>query len=197
MGADGGITWVRVKDRNKFEKLVKPLGLEWHRSNYDEYHYKYLAEHPLPSDYAVATYSNLGGYNDGYRDLQEILDYLSSFDHSDYPKKDNWDTYFRDANPLDYSWEELMLNHLTHPDANSTPGRPCRGALGASGGCYYIPRMVELAWDQHYLFFKNGKIEESWRVRFPGFFEMKLRDWYREVLDVIYPKTIDHRETWT
>lgn len=191
MGADGGISWVRVKDRNKFEGLVSPLGLEWHRSNYNEYHYKYLDEHPLPSDYAVATYSNLGGDNGGYEDLKEILGYLSCFDHPDYPTKDDWDHYFRDANPLDYTWEELMLDRLTHPEISA----PNRQHL--HGSCFGMPLMIELLWDQHYLFFKNGKIEESWRVRFPGFFEMKLRDWYREVLDVIYPKTFDHQETWT
>lgn len=177
MGADGGVNWVKVKDRKKLEKLLMPFGLLWEGgSYYDEHHYEYLNQNPLPSDYVISRYSNLKGYNYGLLDLQEILNDIESW--AEVYEKDSFDPYFRDANLLEMSWEDVLEDYYTHPDSSH----------------WAAPRLVTLLVEELGFWFKHGKSSDR-----PGreVLEMKIGQWYQEVIACIDPDTFGSAETWT
>ena len=117
MGADGGVTWIRVKDQAHFWELVRPLG--FHASlndGYESYHNAYLDKHPLPGGYAVMPY----GTN---HEIQGFMDLEAAVEEAMFLRE-----LFRRP---DETFHDIMIDIVTMPPDWYTPrGRPGVGALG-------------------------------------------------------------------
>lgn len=177
MGADGGICWVRVKDRQKFRKLVSPFCLLWDGGDsHDHYHLDYLDKYPLPTDYEISRYSNLGRCNMGLMDLDEMLKDIEYWIEDN--KKGLFDPYFKDANVLEMTWVDLLEDYYTSPDSTH----------------WGMPHFVRVIVREVGFWFTSD-ILHKW----PGLeiFKMTVGNWYQEVISCIYRDTFGDAETWT
>ncbi len=172
VGADGGITWVRVKDRQKFWDLIRPFRLHWVDDYHDKYHDAYLADNPLPSDCEVTTYGSFQTH-DGFNDLRLMIE------------EAEWLTGEKNYLWPGVTFLDYLISEYTLPSWQ-----------GLCGG-KFLRNLVD--WQMHRLFQPS---ESTWlsaisRAEKDPILNMPIAEWHRQLLDVIYPDSFGSTETWT
>lgn len=180
MGADGGLTWVRVKDRKRFLELIEPFRLLWNGqcSNVaEETHRLYLDNNSwlCTDEYVVSVY----GTDVDIAGMDDVRVMLYDAD-----------------NPVVriLTFAELLMSEVTDPSWQT--------AWDIAGGIMrvltrnlvvYAPHS-RISWHRATLAMKYAIIE--WAETHP-ILGMKVMDWVNAVKEVIYVDTFGSNETWT
>lgn len=100
MGADGGVCWVRVKDRIRFLELVEPFGFLFWNDSHEE-NEAWFGEH-VEEGCVYSTYGT--DQRVSLDDLEEVLEEIESL--SDNPLHGEW---------VSYTFEEIREDIETRP----------------------------------------------------------------------------------
>lgn len=193
MGADGGIDWIRVTDKQKFHELVKPLELIIDKDYYQSYHYEYLDKEPLPKDYVWSCYGTNHDFG-GCQDLVEVINYWLWV-------QDEKDWYWQDQDPLDLTWEEILVEYFTNSNYQPEPPRSAYSYPFARTA-WFMPYPVRVMYDRYKMYLRSDgmaiKDDLSWLgERGYRVLRMKIRDWLAEILPIIDLRSVNWAETWT
>lgn len=183
MGADGGVCWVRLKTpkivnplarppRERFLELVRPFTFDYYDSSRSEH-----AEWDTASSNGEYLYSTYGTDHDvqGYNDLEEVLRELPEVDP-------HWgDSIFTmlEVDP-DATFVDLLTAYCTEPAWRE----PLSGTLMA------ILRFVTRCRNR-------DSISAIKKAADDPVFSMPVREWAKEIRDLIEPRSFGYEETWT
>jgi hypothetical protein len=177
MGADGGVNWVRVKDKKRFRELIRPFRIHWDSDGYKGSNLDYIDNNPLPDDYEVSTYGTDQELH-GFDTLREMLDeatYIEDYDLGE-----------------DATFVDLLIADYTYPQAwgPPLPSVISRAIVGRSLRLYADnDRLREWA---------AGEILKAVeKASHDPILTMSIKEWARAVTEVIYPKSFGSVETWT
>jgi hypothetical protein len=169
MGADGGVCWLKMVDRDRFEELARPFGFlrfdDYHDSN-DEWYMKhaedgyYYATYGTSQDLCMET---MVGVIDTIKYLAEEPLEASAYGMQGVHK---------------LSFYEAYLNKLTNP------------ASGQERWAYWD--MDKLLEDLKYTFGREGEREPDEG----SIFLMTLEDWAEEISKT-FEGPVRSEETWT
>ena len=175
MGADGGICWVALRDREVWRHLMG--WASWRALNPHAWSYKVADIPETPA--SIAAYEDYleGGYGtDCDFSLREIIEMAESLQSS--KEGDSWTEHLRG-----HTFEELWLDILTAP-----PG------FDLSAYDYGLRRLVDLLKDCWHLpdpGSEESPVPEHLR-------SMTVGEWADALLcKAIYADTFDYEETWT
>ena len=107
MGADGGITWVRVRDMPRFMELILPFNLHWQKGSDwgDSSRWEYLQQHSeLKTDYFISTY----GTDVSHSGTDTLRDMLSDADNDVFAEMNFIDLYL-DVVTSPYYWSDAVV----------------------------------------------------------------------------------------
>lgn len=175
MGADGGITWVRVLDRKRFGELVTPFGVNRYDDYHDSDHEAYLKKWPLPADYVVATYGtdhDIQGFDTLRAMLREAEDLKECYDVE-----------------ADGTFVDILMSEYTLPSWRAAyRGEIVRSMLYYAGYCRYphdpenYSASLKRALDKYHAH---------------PVMNMCVSTWAKDTIATIDPKTFGSAETWT
>lgn len=190
MGADGGINWVAVTgNKDEFYRLIRPFGLLWKNSMYDEYHDDYLENNPLGTPkrggfFEVSTYGTNQELQ-GLDDLRDLLEELENYKNFGPTSWDYWE-WGPDSNPLDFTWRDLLDEYFTNPTWSARK-------------LYNLPKPV-------YLMVENwgwchdkatGRFKTDCERYNTPILDIKLKDWLNQITAVIDVRSFGSCQTWT
>lgn len=186
MGADGGISWIGLKNPKKYDRaqeLIKPF---WFLTHIDDYHYsnvEWSSDFICAPNYIVGTYGTDQNYC-----LDEEFDEI-------YPNMDPTPTYGQ------LTFLELVEDLKTRPFINQT-----------SNKCYYLPN-ESFPYGMYNVVDSNGrhitKLEEMlwYTIKYTEekdlredlgiLADMKVNDWLEELRTLLNPNDSGSEETWT
>jgi hypothetical protein len=186
MGADGGLTWMSVRDPKKLDRareLITPLGIlddEWRNEDHE-----YIDKHK-PIDWSSDLVARYGTDldHDGMRDLYEILAYIE----------------------IDLrTFEDIALDIATRPEWQMFQMSTFEKAIhrACSPSSWYEYHRLSPYWSDH-----NRVVEERPANRVKVASEdalqrlgvarrMRVNDWEAELKRLLYWERYGSVETWT
>jgi hypothetical protein len=174
MGAEGGIMWMRVKDREEFDRLTG--WLSWRFMNQHCWAFK---ECEVPDDIPSGPDWLMGGYGTDCSDDGDLESFVDLLHYLTDPEQ-VWQSFAKK-----YTFQEFREDLETDPDIETDR---------------YTYRNQYWSWWSAYHIITCAAVEEirGWNLGYPtgDVLDMTLRDWAQEVLDTIDP-SVDAEETWT
>lgn len=186
MGADGGLSWVFLRDLKheaRAKELLSGLGLYGFHGDLRDESWEWLQENPLSPLAIVLPY---GTDMDHWPDAADIRDLL---DHQE-------EELCSEDVPRDITFEGLALDVATRP-------------MWRMWGLTKLERLVieHCSWRMRYAFNFNGykPSEEAFRTEsivegldsLGAIRNMRVRDWYAELRVMVDWKNYESVETWT
>lgn len=192
MGADGGVNWIRLKDKSQrplFNKLVGPLGLLFEKGSTHEANRSYLYNNPHSEDKVISTYgTNQRRY--GMEELIDIVRYLQSL-------KEEHDWFWNAGDPLELTWEEVLADCKTNPNfiIKYSPyiGRHYEG---------WTPPIARLMYEEYDVWFdqQTFTITDTDKFISKEAYEVlrtPLKKWLEQIEPLIIMHSLGSEETWT
>jgi hypothetical protein len=191
MGADGGVTWMRVTDPVRFWELIRPLGFTGSLNDgYEDDHDKFLTKKKLPADYVVLPYGTNHDL-DGFGTLRELVGF------GEAPR--DWNS------EVDETWTiaDVVLDMFTKPVWYGYGANPFEETLyRATSFGRTLAYRASCVRRGHFLGLSEVATEAQLRGELEDLverpvFKMTIQEWAVAVRAVLDWKTYDREETWT
>lgn len=177
MGADGGISWMELKDPRRYKRLMELLSpfpvTYWHNatgSGHDDEHWEYIKENSelQSEEYLLGVYGTDMGDIPDLHDLQNLVEIIRDKEvmshHGIYPEV--------------HTFLDLLEERETRPDS--------WWDYGPKSGPNFILSIME------FYNFDNGE-----SIKKESVYKMTLKSWADEIESIVDIQNINSVETWT